>query len=117
MTFTVKRMLKRSFKYLFAILLIATPEGRAATAEMWQAASRTAGVIASSVSEARAADQRTQTSGTPDTPSAKTYVVRPGDTLFDLARKHRTSIARILAANPGLVSPTNIRAGTEIVLP
>lgn len=45
-----------------------------------------------------------------DTPQFVFYQVRRGDSLSDIARKHRTSIARILATND-LTDPDNIQVG------
>ncbi len=44
------------------------------------------------------------------------YTVRPGDTFYNIARRYRTSLALILAANPGL-NPRDLRSGQEIVVP
>ena len=45
-----------------------------------------------------------------------TYVVRPGDTLFGLAKRFNTSVTAILAANPG-IDPNRLQIGQEICLP
>jgi LysM repeat protein len=50
------------------------------------------------------------------TPGARTYVVRQGDTLFQIAIDHGTTVAAILQANPGL-DPDTLAVGTEIRLP
>lgn len=44
------------------------------------------------------------------------WQVRPGDTLFALARQHGVSVEAILTANPGLV-PTNLIPGRKIIIP
>lgn len=44
------------------------------------------------------------------------YTIRPGDTLFNLARRNYTTVAAILTANPG-ISPNYLRVGARIVVP
>jgi len=49
-----------------------------------------------------------------------TVIVQPGDSLWKLAQQNLGRGSRwqeLLAANPGIVDPTHIAAGTEIVLP
>jgi nucleoid-associated protein YgaU len=46
--------------------------------------------------------------------------MQPGDSLWKLAQEHLGSGSRwqeLLAANPGVVDPARIAAGTEIVVP
>lgn len=45
-----------------------------------------------------------------------TYTVRPGDTLYNLARILGTSVEAILAANPG-INPTSLQVGQILCLP
>lgn len=45
-----------------------------------------------------------------------TYTIRPGDTLYNIARKYYTQVDRIIAANPG-INPSNLIPGTTIVVP
>lgn len=45
-----------------------------------------------------------------------TYRIRPGDTLYNIARRYFTNVARIIAANPG-INPTNLRIGQTIAVP
>lgn len=45
-----------------------------------------------------------------------TYTIRPGDTLYNIARKYHTQVDRIIAANPG-INPSNLIPGTTIVVP
>ena len=45
-----------------------------------------------------------------------TYTIRMGDTLYSIARRHFTSIARILGANPNL-RPQNLMIGQRITVP
>jgi len=49
-------------------------------------------------------------------PGQKSYVLKHGDSLASVARKHKTSPEAIVAANPGLV-PTRMRPGQVIVIP
>src|SRR4029077_10521524 len=52
--------------------------------------------------------------------SLHTVTVRPGDSLWKLAQQSLGRGSRwqeLLAANPGIVDPTRIAAGTEIVVP
>ena len=52
--------------------------------------------------------------------SLHTVTVQPGDSLWKLAQRnlgHGSRWHELLAANPGIVDPTRISAGTEIVLP
>lgn len=41
------------------------------------------------------------------------YVIKPGDTLYSLSKKHRTTVEDILKANPG-VSESNFRIGDTV---
>ncbi len=50
------------------------------------------------------------------TPAARVYVVKQGDTLFQIALDNGTTVEAILAANPGL-DPDTLAVGTEIRLP
>jgi LysM repeat protein len=43
------------------------------------------------------------------------YVVRPGDTLFSIARRYGVTVQAIMVAN-GLTS-NNIRPGTQLIIP
>lgn len=45
-----------------------------------------------------------------------TYVIRPGDTLYNLARRYYTTVNNILTANPG-INPYNLTIGTLITIP
>jgi serine-type D-Ala-D-Ala carboxypeptidase/endopeptidase (penicillin-binding protein 4) len=47
---------------------------------------------------------------------ARSYEIRPGDTLDAIARAHGTTVAALRAANPG-VDPRRLRPGRTIVLP
>ncbi|HAZ22143.1 MAG TPA: peptidoglycan-binding protein LysM, partial [Firmicutes bacterium] len=49
-------------------------------------------------------------------PGGTIYQIRPGDTLFFLARRFGTTVQAILAANPGL-DPNNLQVGRNICIP
>lgn len=44
------------------------------------------------------------------------YIIRPGDTLYNLARRYFTTVNAIITANPG-ISPENLQPGQRIVIP
>ncbi|NLJ24639.1 MAG: LysM peptidoglycan-binding domain-containing protein [Firmicutes bacterium] len=44
------------------------------------------------------------------------YTIRPGDTLFELAQRFGTTVAAIIAANPG-IDPTRLVPGQQICIP
>ena len=44
------------------------------------------------------------------------YIIRPGDNLFSIAQRNGTTVAAILAANPGL-NPSMLRVGQAICIP
>ncbi|MBX6342326.1 MAG: LysM peptidoglycan-binding domain-containing protein [Thermomicrobiaceae bacterium] len=43
------------------------------------------------------------------------YTIRPGDTLWDIAVRHGTSVEHLLALNPSIVDPNRIYAGQTLV--
>ncbi len=45
-----------------------------------------------------------------------TYTIRPGDTLYNIARKYYTNLTLLMAANPGL-DPYNLRIGQTVTVP
>ncbi len=45
-----------------------------------------------------------------------TYIIQPGDTLYLIAQKYYTNLARLLAANPG-IDPYNLQVGQMIIVP
>ncbi|WP_245629991.1 LysM peptidoglycan-binding domain-containing protein [Alicyclobacillus acidiphilus] len=55
--------------------------------------------------------QLPQTSGSSTSPS--TYVVRPGDTLFNIAKRYGMSVSRLESLNP-TVQPKNLLVGTTL---
>ncbi|HHY90978.1 MAG TPA: LysM peptidoglycan-binding domain-containing protein [Clostridiales bacterium] len=44
------------------------------------------------------------------------YTIRPGDTLYQIARRHYTTVAAIATANPG-INPYNLQIRQQIVVP
>jgi LysM repeat protein len=44
------------------------------------------------------------------------YTIKPGDTLFQLAKTYNTTVAAILAINPG-IDPNNLQIGQVICIP
>lgn len=44
------------------------------------------------------------------------YTIRSGDTLYALARRYQTTVAAILAANPG-IDPNRLQIGQQIIIP
>ncbi|RCX12535.1 gamma-D-glutamyl-{L}-meso-diaminopimelate peptidase I [Anaerobacterium chartisolvens] len=44
------------------------------------------------------------------------YTIRPGDTMYNLARRYYTTLNAILTANPG-VNPNNLIVGQTIIIP
>ncbi|ACL70886.1 DUF3794 and LysM peptidoglycan-binding domain-containing protein [Halothermothrix orenii] len=49
-------------------------------------------------------------------PSYVVYVVQPGDTLYKIARRYRTTVEALLEANPG-IDPHNLQIGQKICIP
>lgn len=45
-----------------------------------------------------------------------TYTIRPGDTIYNIARRHFTTVERILAANPN-INVNNLTIGQSIKIP
>jgi LysM repeat protein len=90
-----------------------TPRGGAPTAT--PAPGRTATSAATAATTATAAISPTAAAATP-TPGARIYVVKPGDTLFQIARDNGTTVEAIVAANPGL-NPDTLAVGMELRLP
>lgn len=44
------------------------------------------------------------------------YTVRPGDSLYTIARKYYTSVNAIITANPG-INPSSLKVGQKIIVP
>ncbi|MGB9661050.1 MAG: LysM peptidoglycan-binding domain-containing protein [Moorellaceae bacterium] len=55
--------------------------------------------------------------GRPACPHGFIYVVRPGDTLFEIARRFGTTVERIVAANPQITDPNVIFPGQRLCIP
>lgn len=53
----------------------------------------------------------------PQLPRDDIHVVRRNDTLWDIAREHGVSLSQLLAANPQIRNPHQIRPGQEINIP
>ncbi len=45
------------------------------------------------------------------------YVVQPGDTLWEIAQKYKVGISEIISANPQLSNPNEIYPGDKVVIP
>lgn len=45
------------------------------------------------------------------------YIVRSGDNLSKIAKKFNTTVSAILKANPKIINPDVIYAGTDLVIP
>ena len=45
-----------------------------------------------------------------------TYRIRPGDTLYLIARRYYTTVPNIITANPQ-INPNNLQVGREIIVP
>ncbi len=52
----------------------------------------------------------------PCPPGSRTYVIRFGDTLYSIAIRFNTTVAAIIAANPG-INPNNLQVGQVICIP
>ncbi len=50
-------------------------------------------------------------------PTAQTYVVQPGDSLIGVAQRFGLTIDQLLAANPQIADPDQIRAGDILTIP
>jgi LysM repeat protein len=68
------------------------------------------------VEKRTAAPAVTQARVTPLPAQKKTYVVRSGDTMAQVARRFNVSLPRLEAANPG-VEPKRVRAGQTLTIP
>ncbi len=51
-----------------------------------------------------------------DVTPASTYVVRPGDSLWSIAKKHKLTVADLTAAN-GIAANANLQPGKKLVIP
>ena len=45
------------------------------------------------------------------------YTVRPGDSVFRIARRYDINVAEILDANPDITDPASLQIGQEIIIP
>ena len=55
--------------------------------------------------------------GPPPCPGGTVYVVKPGDTLFEIARMNGISLSALIAANPQIPDPNLIYPGQSICIP
>lgn len=46
-----------------------------------------------------------------------TYIIKPGDSLYFIARRYGISVERILEANPQIKNPSFLYSGTRIIIP
>ena len=46
--------------------------------------------------------------------SMNIYIVKPGDTLWNIAKKYKTSVEKILKTNEDILDPNNINVGQKI---
>ncbi|HHV56048.1 MAG TPA: LysM peptidoglycan-binding domain-containing protein [Firmicutes bacterium] len=53
----------------------------------------------------------------PPCPGGRIITVRPGDTLFLLARRYGTTVAALRAANPQITDPNRIQVGQRLCIP
>jgi len=98
-----------------AVSATATPTPRGGAPTATPAPGRTATSAATAPTTATAAASPTAAAATP-TPGARIYVVKPGDTLFQIAMDNGTTVEAVVAANPGL-DPDRLTVGMEIRLP
>ncbi|MGI6548706.1 MAG: LysM peptidoglycan-binding domain-containing protein [Syntrophomonadales bacterium] len=45
------------------------------------------------------------------------YTIRPGDTLYDISKREQISLDRLLAANPQIRNPDELKPGDRICIP
>ncbi|GAB6098149.1 hypothetical protein JCM16358_00280 [Halanaerocella petrolearia] len=50
-------------------------------------------------------------------PGGSIYIVKPGDNLFIIAQQFRTPLDELMAANPQIEDPDQLKAGTPICIP
>lgn len=50
-------------------------------------------------------------------PCGDGYTVRPGDTLYSISQRCRTSVGAIMAANPFIRSPRRLKVGWRLAMP
>lgn len=70
-------------------------------------------VIEQAQPEAQAAPDQGSVCG----PNTFPYIVRPGDTMFSIARQFGVSLDALIAANPQIPNPSQIRPGQVVCIP
>ena len=53
----------------------------------------------------------------PPSPAVTIYVVRKGDTLISIAKKHHVTLAALRKANPQVTDPTKLHPGDKLTVP
>lgn len=96
-----------------AVTATATPTPRGGQGSPTAQPATPAGTVTPSTTPTPAASPTPPAS---PTPGARVYIVKSGDTLFQIALDHGTTVEAILAANPGL-DPDTLAVGMEIRLP
>jgi 2',3'-cyclic-nucleotide 2'-phosphodiesterase/3'-nucleotidase len=99
-----------------AVSATATPTPRGGAPTATPAPGRTATAAATAPATATAAASPTAAATPTPAPAGRVYVVKPGDTLFQIALDNGTTVEAIVAANPGL-NPDTLAVGMEIRLP
>jgi LysM repeat protein len=75
-------------------------------------------IFAQSPAPSEAASPEPAASAAPSTPAGgKTYTVKKDDTLWDISLKFGVTLAALRAANPTIVDPRTLRAGTVLRIP
>jgi LysM repeat protein len=76
-----------------------------------------AGVTATPTPSASPTIDVSPTPTSTSTPAPKTYTVKQGDNLGDIAKQFQISMDVIMSANPQIKSPNLIRAGDVLIIP
>lgn len=107
---------------MFAVLAFAACGGGAndgapsATASPEPTAIATSTAVATAPTEATSSPSETPAATATPLPSATTYEVRPGDTLYAIARRFGVTVDTLVAAN-GLADPSLINVGQVLRIP
>jgi nucleoid-associated protein YgaU len=76
-----------------------------------------AGVTATPTPSASPASDVSPSPTPTSTPAPRTYIVKQGDNLGDIAKQFQISMDVIMSANPQIKSPNLIRAGDVLIIP